>query len=245
MPTTSRGYTYPAPSSANNVPGHMQALAEQIDLTPGIATLTTTARNALAGAALWNGRTIHNTTTGYLEVYDQASGTWKAQMRSEDLEALARAAGYRKLLGRVAYGPSSPVAYSISGAATLVDVDAANLAVTFDVPSTGVVWAELEAAATLTRLNIGLGLRDAAGVVPGSNRVFYFEDSGLNHPIRLQTRIRLTGLTPGATTWKLAYCTPANDQGEAGFVRLHGDDGSTPGAFLGTGVGPITMEIYG
>lgn len=40
-----------------------------LDANPGVAALTTAQRDALAGAQLWAGRTIYNTTIGVMQVY--------------------------------------------------------------------------------------------------------------------------------------------------------------------------------
>lgn len=69
MPNTTKGYPYPASTDAVNVPGDIQALANKVDSNPGVAQLTTTARDALAGGDLWTGRVIYNTTTGKLQQY--------------------------------------------------------------------------------------------------------------------------------------------------------------------------------
>ena len=76
MPTTPRGYPYPGPTDPNDVPGDLEALAQEIDGSPGIAVLTTAERNALGGAELWTGRTIYNATTNQPELYK--AGAWAA-----------------------------------------------------------------------------------------------------------------------------------------------------------------------
>lgn len=73
MSATARGVPYPAAADANNVPADVQALATWVNDRPGVATLTTVQRDALAGAALWEGRCIYNTTTDQLEVYEGAA----------------------------------------------------------------------------------------------------------------------------------------------------------------------------
>lgn len=54
----------------------MQELAEWVDAHPGISPLTTTQRNALAGAQLWDGRLIWNLTTSQLERFRAATPGW-------------------------------------------------------------------------------------------------------------------------------------------------------------------------
>jgi hypothetical protein len=74
MATTARGVPYPTPADPNDVPADLQALAEWVSNQPGVATLTTTQRDALSGAALWNGRLIFNSTTSTYQRYNGA--TW-------------------------------------------------------------------------------------------------------------------------------------------------------------------------
>jgi hypothetical protein len=73
MSTTTKGVPFPAATDPDNVPGDLQALANWVDGRPGIAAMTTTARNALVAPDLWAGRIIFNITTGQLE--QNASGT--------------------------------------------------------------------------------------------------------------------------------------------------------------------------
>lgn len=63
MATTAKGYPYPAAGVSNNVPGDVQLLAQAVDDNPGIASLSTVQRDALAGANRWTGRIIWNTTS--------------------------------------------------------------------------------------------------------------------------------------------------------------------------------------
>lgn len=84
MATTTKGYYYPAPSDTNNVPLAMQTAAAVHDARPGVAVLTTVQRDALAGAELWNGRLIVNTTTNRLERY-RSTGTAGWYANSDEL----------------------------------------------------------------------------------------------------------------------------------------------------------------
>lgn len=79
MATTPRlALRYPAAGDPNNVPLDMQRMAEDVEnLAPGISVLTTVQRDALAGAQLWTGRTIFNSTTAQHEVRT-AAGAWIA-----------------------------------------------------------------------------------------------------------------------------------------------------------------------
>ena len=82
MATTGKGFPYPASSAANNVPADIQALADAVDATPGIASMSTVTRDALGASAKWTGRVIWNLTTSTLQRYDGSSwlnvdqGTW-------------------------------------------------------------------------------------------------------------------------------------------------------------------------
>jgi hypothetical protein len=91
MATTPRGYPYPAATDANDVPADLQALAQKNDDRPGISPLTTAARDALAGADLWDGRVIYNLTTSRLERYNAAVPAWQSAGISDhgDLTGLA------------------------------------------------------------------------------------------------------------------------------------------------------------
>lgn len=78
MPSnTAKGYPYSlGTDAASTIDNTMQALAEKVDGSPGVAPLTTTQRNALAGAELWDGRIIWNTTLAQIERYSVGSTKW-------------------------------------------------------------------------------------------------------------------------------------------------------------------------
>jgi hypothetical protein len=77
MAITAKGYPFPATADANDVPADMQALAEKVDTRPGVSALTTAARDALAGAELWDGRVIYNLTAARLERYNATVLAWQ------------------------------------------------------------------------------------------------------------------------------------------------------------------------
>lgn len=83
MATTTKGYPYPVGTTNNNTPADIQSLAEAVDAAPGVAPLSTAARNALTGGALWVGRQIYNTTTKQFEWYDGAAWQPFGFMRGE------------------------------------------------------------------------------------------------------------------------------------------------------------------
>lgn len=64
MGTTSRGLRYADGGDAPSGPIATQELAEDVNDIPGIATRTYAQISALAGAALWEGRTVYQTDTG-------------------------------------------------------------------------------------------------------------------------------------------------------------------------------------
>lgn len=77
MPTTGKGFRYPLGSDpAADIEVYIQNLATDVDNMPGIASMTTTARNALSGTTRWTGRVIWNTTTAQPEIWDGAA--WQA-----------------------------------------------------------------------------------------------------------------------------------------------------------------------
>lgn len=76
--TTAKGAPYPVAADPNNVPADLEALARWVDARPGVTPMSTTARDALTGADLWNGRVIWNTTLAELQRYHSASATWIA-----------------------------------------------------------------------------------------------------------------------------------------------------------------------
>jgi len=68
MPATTKGYPYPDGPDANDVPGDIQALAEAVDLAPGVQSYTSTQIAALTSGERWAGRIVWNSTTGKLQV---------------------------------------------------------------------------------------------------------------------------------------------------------------------------------
>ncbi len=76
--STARGYPFSLGSdTADTIDTTMQSLAEMVDARPGVSSLTTAERNALAGAAeLWDGRIIWNRTTARVERYNLGTNIW-------------------------------------------------------------------------------------------------------------------------------------------------------------------------
>lgn len=71
--TTKLQLSTPLAAEPNNVPADLLTLATRLDAVPGIEALTTTQRDALAGALRWAGRVIWNATTARLEVWNGAA----------------------------------------------------------------------------------------------------------------------------------------------------------------------------
>lgn len=73
MPTTSKGYPYPAASAANNVPADIQAVSDMLELWPGIPSLTQTQINALSAGAKTTNLHVFNSTTGRTQRWNGAA----------------------------------------------------------------------------------------------------------------------------------------------------------------------------
>lgn len=77
---------------------------------PGVSALTTTQRNALTGAELWDGRLILNTTTDRLNRYDLGTTTWVAVADLSEIAALLATTGTPATNGTAARGVSTSAA---------------------------------------------------------------------------------------------------------------------------------------
>ncbi|HXH77326.1 hypothetical protein [Nocardioides sp.] len=93
MATKSRGVPFPLGTDANNTAADLSLLADWVNDRPGVAALTTTERNALTGAALWDGRIVLNVTTDRLNRYDAGTTTWVQIADSADIAALLSTSG--------------------------------------------------------------------------------------------------------------------------------------------------------
>lgn len=81
---------YPAVDADYNFPPEVRgALAKSAELKHLIVPMTTTQRNNLAGADLWDGRVILNTTTDRLNRYDEGTTSWKAVADQSDVDTAA------------------------------------------------------------------------------------------------------------------------------------------------------------
>lgn len=86
--TTKLQLPYPESTDNNNVPADLLAIANRLDAVPGVESLTTAARDALAAPQKWTGRVIYNTTTARLEWWN---GTlWDRVTTSDDVVSFGR-----------------------------------------------------------------------------------------------------------------------------------------------------------
>lgn len=60
---------------------------------PGVSPLTTTQRNALSGAELWDGRVILNTTGDRIQRWDAGTSTWLSIADASEIQALLATSG--------------------------------------------------------------------------------------------------------------------------------------------------------
>jgi hypothetical protein len=114
--STSRGVPHAIGSdAASTIDESMTSLAQWLSDNPGSATLTTAARDALSGAALWTGRAIYNTTLSRQEVYNGVAWVRPGITAHADLSGLAGSAhpdhllndGTTTLLGALYEGVST------------------------------------------------------------------------------------------------------------------------------------------
>lgn len=73
MPTTDKGFPYPASSASNNVPADLQAIADMLELWPGIPSLTQTQINALSAGAKTPNLHVFNSTAGQVQRWNGAA----------------------------------------------------------------------------------------------------------------------------------------------------------------------------
>lgn len=85
---TTKGYPFSqGGDAAATIDSTMQSLAEKNDARPGIESLTTAARDALAAADKWAGRKIWNSTLGRHQTYDGA--VWTTDVTQAEIDAAA------------------------------------------------------------------------------------------------------------------------------------------------------------
>lgn len=81
---------YPAVDESFAFPPEVRtALAASLELRNTVVPMTTAQRNNLAGAALWDGRLILNTTTDRLNRYDAGTAAWVQIADTSEVTALS------------------------------------------------------------------------------------------------------------------------------------------------------------
>lgn len=205
MSLKSRGAPYPLPSDPNDAAGWIDQLAGWVNDRPGIATLTTTQRNAIPPAELWTGRIIFNTTTKRLEFYDAGSNTWSGSIPTPG-----------RILASKDYN-ANLAATNYSGDEAMSDVLAADLALTFVAPASGRVWVDLEALASWSNPQAANGATGAVAwwaLRQGSSPVAYAQmfGEGTRQRARCRGRMLVVGLDAGQTySWKWAHQATRNN----------------------------------
>lgn len=134
-----------------------------------------------------------------------------------------------QILGQSIYNPVSLSTYS-STSGTFADIDAANLAVSFVAPASGIVEVEICAVAVIgANTEVSWGLREAAADVTGSKKAMMYSGASA-FQIQCCYKVQITGLTPGSShTYK------------ASFARTSG--ASTAGMLVGAAQGQSVMTV--
>ena len=110
---------------------------------------------------------------------------------------------------------------------SFADVDATNLAVTFEVPDSGEVIVVMNAIVGNSSVNSAFwGLREGGANVAGSDMSMW----QIVGAARVTYHCKITGLTPGASkTWKWSHAV---------------NGGATFTLYYGAELGPATMEVW-
>lgn len=99
---TSRGVPMVEATDPADIAARVNPVAQLAHDRPGVSALTTTQRNALAGAELWDGRVILNTTTDRINRYDLGTTTWIEIADTSQIAALLASAGTATNVGPTA-----------------------------------------------------------------------------------------------------------------------------------------------
>lgn len=124
--------------------------------------------------------------------------------------------GTTSLLARTVYNPAGQTQYSVTST-TLVDIDAVNLAITFTVPTSGIVRIVLTA-----RVVVGSGTELMWGLRSGTINIVGSDVCYSNLEFRAVAIYYVTGLTPGdVLTYKWAQGRPIGSN--SAITRAGGD----------------------
>lgn len=107
---TSRNVPLIEASDTADIAARVNPVAQLQHDRPGVAALTTTQRNALTGAELWDGRLVLNTTTDRLNRYDLGTTSWIVIPDNGDIAALLATTGTPAALGTASRGVSTSAA---------------------------------------------------------------------------------------------------------------------------------------
>lgn len=90
---TSRNVPLVEGTDPADIAARVNPVAQLAHDRPGVSALTTTQRNALTDAELWDGRVILNTTTDRLNRYDLGTTSWVAIADFSEIAALLATSG--------------------------------------------------------------------------------------------------------------------------------------------------------
>lgn len=97
--TTAKGAPFPlGTDTADTLDTTIESLAKWVDARPGVSSLTTAQRDALAGTDLWDGRVIWNSTVGRLERYNTGTTSWLLAAVTHDTLVDLNAVGGRPMV---------------------------------------------------------------------------------------------------------------------------------------------------
>lgn len=169
------------------------------DATTKVATETsraTTAEGLLAPKA-------SPALTGVPTSPTAAGGTNTTQVATTAFVTTAVAGASAAPLGIVAYSPGSATTVATTSA-TMADLDATNLAVTFTVPASGKVLVTLNGwvSASGGTTTYNWGIRESTTTITETGVIY----NGGAQQVRVTALLYVTGLTPAASlTWKWAH----------------------------------------
>lgn len=192
-------------ATANDTDANLKARANHTG-TQTLATISDAGTAAAVNTGTTSGTVPVLGAGGVLAIGRLATGTPTGAKFVRDDGTLATPAGGGSAvpLAVISYGPATAATVSTTSA-TLVDIDATNLAVTFTVPTSGKVLVTLNAWSTGGNTSTyQWGLRNGTTPVVGADHGINYNTP--NTPIRQTALMYITGLTPGASlTWKWAH----------------------------------------